>query len=80
MVAIESDREFGLSVLERLDEVLQERGELFRSRGVQDLPSFRKLYPADEMPRLLLLIDEFQEFFVAEDRVSSRASLCCLTV
>ena len=75
VVAIESDREFGLSVLERLDEVLQERGELFRDRGVQDVPSFRKRFPTEPMPRLLLLIDEFQEFFTAEDRVSSRASL-----
>jgi energy-coupling factor transporter ATP-binding protein EcfA2 len=75
VVAIESDREFGLSVLERLDAVLQERGELFRSRGVQDVPSFREQFPTEPMPRLLLLIDEFQEFFVAEDRVSSRASL-----
>lgn len=75
VVAIESDREFGLSVLERLDEVLQERGELFRDRGVQDVPAFREQFPAEPMPRLLLLIDEFQEFFVAEDRVSARASL-----
>ena len=75
VVAIESDREFGLSVLERLDEVLQERGELFRIRGVQDLPSFRRHFPDERMPRLLLLIDEFQEFFTTEDRVSSRASL-----
>ena len=75
VIAIESDREFGLSVLERLDEVLQERGELFRGRGVQDIPSFRERFPKEPMPRILLLIDEFQEFFVAEDRVSSRASL-----
>lgn len=75
VVAIESDREFGLSVLERLDQVLQERGELFRERGVQDVPSFRSRFPDEPMPRLLLLIDEFQEFFVSEDRVSSRASL-----
>ncbi|MEZ6130158.1 MAG: FtsK/SpoIIIE domain-containing protein [Planctomycetaceae bacterium] len=75
VVAIESDREFGLSVLERLDEILQERGELFRERGVQDVPSFRQNFPDVAMPRLLLLIDEFQEFFTAEDRVSSRASL-----
>lgn len=75
VVAIESDREFGLSVLERLDEVLQERGDLFRSHGVQDVPSFRREFPDTPMPRLLLLVDEFQEFFVAEDRVSSRASL-----
>lgn len=75
VIAIESDREFGLSVLERLDQVLQERGELFRARGAQDVPSFRRQFPADRMPRLLLLIDEFQEFFTSEDRVSSRASL-----
>jgi energy-coupling factor transporter ATP-binding protein EcfA2 len=75
VVAIESDREFGLSVLERLDELLQERGELFRVRGVQDVPSFRRQFPGERMPRLLLLIDEFQEFFTSEDRVSSRASL-----
>lgn len=75
VIAIESDREFGLSVLERLDEVLQERGELFRVRGVQDVPSFRRQFPDERMPRLLLLIDEFQEFFTTEDRVSSRASL-----
>jgi S-DNA-T family DNA segregation ATPase FtsK/SpoIIIE len=75
VIAIESDREFGLSVLERLDEVLQERGEEFRTRGVQDVPAFRREFPDEPMPRLLLLIDEFQEFFVAEDRVSSRAAL-----
>lgn len=75
VVAIESDREFGLSVLERLDEILQERGDLFRTHGVQDVPSFRREFPDTPMPRLLLLVDEFQEFFVAEDRVSSRASL-----
>lgn len=75
VVAVESDREFGLSVLERLDEILQERGELFRERGVQDIPGFREAFSTEPMPRLLLLIDEFQEFFVAEDRVSSRASL-----
>ena len=75
VVAIESDREFGLSVLERLDEVLQERGELFRQRGVQDVPSFRRQFPDETMPRLLLLIDEFQEFFTSEDRVSSKAAL-----
>ncbi len=75
VIAIESDREFGLSVLERLDAILQERGELFRQRGVQDVPSFRREHPREVLPRLLLLIDEFQEFFISEDRVSSRSAL-----
>ncbi len=74
VVAIESDREFGLSVLERLDEELKRRGELFRKVGAQDLPGYRRLGNAP-LPRTLLLIDEFQEFFVADDRVAQGAAL-----
>jgi DNA segregation ATPase FtsK/SpoIIIE, S-DNA-T family len=74
VVAIESDREFGLSVLERLDEELKRRGELFRKAGVQDLPGYRRT-GGGPMPRTLLLIDEFQEFFVADDRVAQGAAL-----
>jgi DNA segregation ATPase FtsK/SpoIIIE, S-DNA-T family len=74
VVAIESDREFGLSVLERLDEELKRRGELFRKAGVQDLPGYRR-EGGGPMPRTLLLIDEFQEFFVADDRVAQGAAL-----
>src|SRR5438132_1543020 len=43
VVAIESEREFGLSVLQRLDAELVRRGELFRNAGVNDLPSYRNL-------------------------------------
>lgn len=74
VVAIESDREFGLSVLERLDEELKRRGELFRKVGAQDLPGYRRL-GGGPLPRTLLLIDEFQEFFVADDRVAQGAAL-----
>jgi len=74
VVAIESDREFGLSVLERLDEELKRRGEMFRKVGAQDLPGYRRASGAP-LPRTLLLIDEFQEFFVADDRVAQGAAL-----
>ena len=37
VVAIESDREFALSVLQRVDAELKRRGELFRRAGAQDL-------------------------------------------
>ncbi|MEM5709761.1 FtsK/SpoIIIE domain-containing protein, partial [Elizabethkingia meningoseptica] len=66
VIAIESDREFGLSVLQRLDEELRHRGELFRSAGVQDVAGYRAQTKA-KMPRTLLLIDEFQEFFTEDD-------------
>lgn len=75
VVAIESDREFGLSVLERLDQVLRERGDVFREAGVQDLPSFRDQRPAERMPRILFIVDEFQEFFVEDDRVAHQSAL-----
>lgn len=74
-VAIESDREFGLSVLQRLDEELTTRGELFRKLGAQNLQSARTLAPDEQLPRLLLLIDEFQEFFTEDDEVSADATL-----
>ncbi|MCY2964135.1 MAG: FtsK/SpoIIIE domain-containing protein, partial [Planctomycetota bacterium] len=74
-IAIESDREFGVSVLERLDTVLRERGDLFRSQGVQDIAAFRQAVPDRPMPRVLLIVDEFQEFFVEDDRYSQQAAL-----
>ncbi|MHC4833145.1 MAG: FtsK/SpoIIIE domain-containing protein, partial [Planctomycetota bacterium] len=40
-VAVESDREFGLSVLQGLDAELKRRGDLFRAAGTQDLKGFR---------------------------------------
>jgi len=75
VVAIESDREFGLSVLERVDEELKRRGDLFRDKGVQDFAAYRASDGAEAMPRTLLVVDEFQEFFVEEDRISQAASL-----
>lgn len=75
VIAIESEREFGLSVLERLDGLLHERGDLFRQHGVQDLPSFRAQNPQVRLPRVLLIIDEFQELFVEDDRIAQQAAL-----
>ncbi len=75
VVAIESDREFGLSVLERLDGELRRRGELFRDLGVQDVPGYRNAGGGEPMPRCLLLVDEFQEYFVQEDRISQNAAV-----
>jgi hypothetical protein len=75
VVAIESDREFGLSVLQKVDDELKRRGELFRQAGVQDLAGYKKSPNALPMPRTLLMIDEFQELFTEEDRISQSASM-----
>ena len=41
VIAVESEREFGLSVLQHLDGELRRRGDLFRKLGVQDLKGYR---------------------------------------
>jgi S-DNA-T family DNA segregation ATPase FtsK/SpoIIIE len=75
VVAIESDREFGLSVLQRVDDELRRRGELFRQLGVQDVAGYKRAGGTEPIPRTLLLIDEFQEFFVEDDKIGQTASL-----
>ena len=75
VVAIESDREFALSVLRRVDEELKRRGDMFRALGVQDVAGYKKAGGSSPMPRTLLIIDEFQEFFVEDDEIAQAASL-----
>jgi hypothetical protein len=75
VVAIESDREFGLSVLQRVDDELKRRGDLFRQLGVQDVAGYKRAGGTEALPRTLLLIDEFQEFFVEDDKIAQTASL-----
>ena len=73
-IAIESDREFGLSILQRLDAEMARRGELFRRAGVQDLPAYRRATAA-QLPRTILLVDEFQVFFADDDKLAQDAAL-----
>lgn len=75
VIAIESEREFGLSVLEQLDRELKRRGDLFRECAVQDVYGFRQTGNPDPMPRILLIIDEFQEIFVEDDKIAQDAAL-----
>jgi energy-coupling factor transporter ATP-binding protein EcfA2 len=74
VVAIESEREFGLSVLQRLDAELKLRGDRFRAAGTQDLAAYRDA-TREPCPRILLIVDEFQEFFVEDDKLAQEASL-----
>jgi hypothetical protein len=75
VIAVESEREFGLSVLQRLDAELKHRAELFRAAGAQDLSSYRQNNGKSALPRILLIVDEFQEFFVEDDKIAQDASL-----
>lgn len=74
-VAVESDREFGLSILKRLDVMLDERGEAFRAAGVANLAGYHAAEPDKAMPRVVLVVDEFQELFTQDDAVAQAAGL-----
>jgi len=73
-IAVESDREFGLSVLQRLDAELNRRGEIFRQAGVQDIAACREA-TGQQMPRTVLIVDEFQVFFAEDDKLAQDAAI-----
>lgn len=73
-VAIESDREFGLSILQRLNAEMAQRGELFRQAGVQDIAGYRQA-TGTVLPRTVLIVDEFQVFFAEDDKLAQDATI-----
>ncbi len=75
VIAVESDREYALSVLHTIDEELERRGAMFRKAEVQDLASYRAARPDEFVPRSLLVIDEFHEFFTEDDGIARDAAL-----
>lgn len=75
VVSVDSCREFGLSVLMFLEGELARRSTLFRrsGAGVQDLQEFRRTSDAP-MPRMLVVIDEFQVLFGGKDSIADEAA------
>jgi len=73
-VAIESDREFGLSILKKIDSDMNDRGEMFREANVQDLAGYRQT-TGKTLPRIILIVDEFQIFFNEDDAIAHEATL-----
>lgn len=74
-VAIESEREFGLSVLESVVEEMQRRGALFRSTGGQQttFASMRDREGA-KLPRIVLVFDEFHVLFAQDDKIGAKSA------
>ncbi|BAW75916.1 ATP-binding protein [Helicobacter pylori] len=60
LVSVASSVSFGVSFLSWLNKETKKRGELFKQFNVKDLSDYRK---HGEMPRLIVVIDEFQVLF-----------------
>lgn len=66
VISIESDAEFGLSVLERAINEIEVRGKAFKAVGASGLESYRKS-TGKVLPRLLIVIDEYQQMYLQAD-------------
>ncbi|GHP30262.1 FtsK/SpoIIIE domain-containing protein [Helicobacter pylori] len=64
LVSVASSIGFGVSFLSWLCKEIQERANLFKQFNVKDLSAYRK---HGEMPRLIVVIDEFQVLFSDSD-------------
>ena len=77
MLGLESDRDVGLAILKDLEKERLHRAELFRSAsngGAKGYEEYRKKYPQNSMPRIILVIDEYQKLFETNDDISEEAA------
>ncbi len=71
-LGLESDRAFGLAVLEWFLAELERRSERFKAAGHSGIVRYRRA-TGDKVPRLLLIVDEFHELFAGTDTERERA-------
>lgn len=62
-LGLESDVSFGLAVMESLFSEYQRRMKLLKDNNVKSIREFRQQNPSTEMPRIVVVIDEFQMMF-----------------
>ncbi|WP_165512594.1 FtsK/SpoIIIE domain-containing protein [Helicobacter pylori] len=72
LVSVASSVGFGISFLSWLCKEMQKRAELFKQFKVKDLSDYRK---HEKMPRLIVVIDEFQVLFSDKSKGSMERSL-----
>jgi DNA segregation ATPase FtsK/SpoIIIE, S-DNA-T family len=72
-VGIESDREYGLAVLRTLVREMNRRAAALKQAGVTKLADLRAGRPDTAMPRLVVVIDEFQVLFAGNDALARDA-------
>jgi len=76
VVAINSEREFGLTVLKELCTELETRTKHFTRYGVSDINGYVRLQDVPKVPKLLLIFDEVQELFRNSQESDSISAEC----
>jgi S-DNA-T family DNA segregation ATPase FtsK/SpoIIIE len=77
LIAIDSEREYALSVLRDLEGQMEKRNETFREINTRDITEYldeiRRRGLDAVMPRILLVVDEFQNLFLEDDQIGREA-------
>lgn len=71
VLAIAGEREFGLSALRDSSDEMGRRAELFKAASVTNIKEYRR--GGNEMPRRLVLLDEYQVLFEVSDEIADEA-------
>ncbi|WP_433275637.1 FtsK/SpoIIIE domain-containing protein [Pseudonocardia xinjiangensis] len=74
-VNINTDREFGLALLQFLADEMRRRAEAAKSHEVTKLEELRAADPGGRWPRIVAVIDEFQYLFAERDAVTRAATI-----
>lgn len=73
-IALENEREFVLNMLRRMQGEMEPRSAAFKAirSGIDNLSDYRRI-TGQAMPRLIMIIDEFQVLFADDDKIASEA-------
>lgn len=74
VLGLESDRPYGLAVLEHLVNEFERRSKVIKPFG-DNIARYRQEQPTAVMPRIIAVIDEFQVLFEEDDETTSAALL-----
>jgi hypothetical protein len=73
VLSIRSEREYGVSVFNFLNDEIERRGELFKGQNVSNIAKYNKA-SKEKLPRILVVIDEFQKLLDGDARTTNFVS------
>lgn len=73
VLGLESDRMFGLAVLEHIENEFNSRSKKIKPYG-DNISKYRAANPNEKMPRIILIIDEFHFLFNKNDDIGEKAA------
>jgi len=82
ILSMESEIEFGHEVLDRAIKIMEDRGALFKEVGAANLLNYNTNIQKEEhkhkglkkLPRIIIIIDEFQVLLPKDQRISSKTN------